>query len=278
MQIFGILNITPDSFSDTAPENPSLAAQKMLQDGAYAIDVGAESTRPNATPLTHAQEWKRLEPFLEKVNQESGIRNISIDTYHPETAEKALKYPHVEYINDVSGLKNDEMARIISENQAKIIIMHSLTVPANKEIVIQGDPVEEILSWLGEISQRLKNFQISTENVIIDIGLGFGKTAEQSIELLKNIGKITKKTHEIGAKILVGHSRKSFLTKFTDKPAKDRDFETAIITNYLATQNIDYIRVHNVEINKTAINIRKAIANPSTINHHLSTNKGEELF
>ena len=191
MKIFGILNITPDSFSDGGVhlDNPLAAARAMLKEGAEYIDVGVESTRPGASKLTWYKEWQRLEPFL---TYDSKKIPLSIDTYHPETAEKALKFPQVEYINDVSGLKNDDMARIIAENQAKIIVMHSLTVPADKQVVIQGDPVKELSNWIEELSLRLKNFKIPTENVIIDIGIGFGKTAEQSIELLRHIKNISR--------------------------------------------------------------------------------------
>lgn len=269
MKIFGILNVTPDSFSDNieglSTEDIAKKGYEMMREGADYIDIGAESTRPNATPLTAQEEWARLEPVLKIA------KNLptSIDTYRPETAEAALKFPQVEYINDVSGLKNPEMARVISENNAKLILMHSLTVPADKSVIIQGDPIIELSAWIEERFSTLKEYQIPAKNVIIDIGLGFGKTAEQSIELLKNIGVLTKLVHEKGGKTLVGHSRKSFLTHFTSKPANERDFETALITQHLYAQNVDYVRVHDVQSNKQAIDIA------SEMNHNSpSTPKG----
>ena len=255
MKIFGILNLTPDSFTDGNPElTPEQAvaqAELMIAQGAYAVDIGAESTRPNATPLTWEEEWARLQPVLEL----SGNYLISIDSYHPETIERALEYTQVQYINDVNGLRNIEMCRIAAkatQNGKQVIVMHSLTVPADKNIVIGGDATFELENWLQNTAARLNNFQIPLENVIFDIGIGFGKTAEQSIELIKNIDNLTEIAHRLGAKMLVGHSRKSFLEKFTDKNSENRDFETAIFTSFFATQKIDYVRVHNVPLNYQA--------------------------
>jgi len=254
MEIFGILNITPDSFSDGGEnsqiDNALENAEKMLADGAFVIDIGAESTRPDATPLTYSQEWARLEPVLEKINQAC---IISIDTRNPETAENALNYPQVKYINDVSGFENPEMARVAREKDAKIIVMHSLTVPADRNITLTTPPVNTISDWAANKLSHLKNLGFPSENVIIDIGIGFGKTAEQSLELIRNIKKIAAIIHETGAKLMVGHSRKSFLSLFTDKSNNKRDFETAVIAAYLQSQNVDFVRVHNVRQTQQAM-------------------------
>ena len=255
MKIFGILNITPDSFSDgnpaLTPQAAATAAELMIAQGAYAVDIGAESTRPNATPLTWQEEWERLRPVLELCANFP----ISIDSYHHETIERALEFPQVQFINDVSGLRSLEMcklAAIATQAGKRVIVMHSLSVPADKNIVIGGDATFELENWLQNTAARLNNFQIPLENVIFDIGIGFGKTAEQSIELIKNIDSLSEMAHRLGAKMLVGHSRKSFLEKFTDKNSENRDFETAIFTSFFATQKIDYVRVHNVPLNYNA--------------------------
>lgn len=255
MKLFGILNITPDSFTDGNPEltadEAATKAELMVAQGAHAVDIGAESTRPNATPLTWQEEWARLQPVLEKCANFP----ISIDSYHPETIARALEFPQVQYINDVNGLRDMEMCKIAAkatQDGKEVIVMHSLTVPADKNIVIDGDVTSELENWLQNTAARLNNFQIPLENVIFDIGIGFGKTAEQSIDLIKHIDDLAEITHRLGAKMLVGHSRKSFLEKFTDKKSENRDFETAIFTSFLATQNVDYARVHNVPLNYSA--------------------------
>jgi 2-amino-4-hydroxy-6-hydroxymethyldihydropteridine diphosphokinase/dihydropteroate synthase len=261
MKLFGILNITPDSFTDGDPtQTPQQAAAKaemMIAQGAFAVDIGAESTRPNATPLRWEEEWARLQPVLQACTNFPRFP-ISIDSYHPETIQRALEFPQVQYINDVNGLRDLEMCKLAAKAaQAgkEIIVMHSLSVPADKNIVIGGDAANataELENWLKNTAARLINFQIPLENVIFDIGIGFGKTAEQSIDLIKHIDDLTEITHRMGAKMLVGHSRKSFLEKFTDKKSENRDFETAIFTSFLATQNVDYVRVHNIPLNYNA--------------------------
>ncbi len=255
MNLLGILNVTPDSFSDgdanLTPQMAADAAEMMIAQGAVAVDIGAESTRPDATPLTWEQEWERLEPVL----QLCGNFPISIDSYHPETVARALEFPQVKFINDVNGFKDIEMCKLATtavKRGTQLIVMHSLTVPADKAVIIQEDATAELENWLQSTASRLNNFQIAPENVIFDIGIGFGKTAEQSIEILKNIDDLTAIAHHMGAKMLVGHSRKSFLEKFTDKKTENRDFETAIFTSFLATQNVDYARVHNVPLNYQA--------------------------
>lgn len=259
MKLLGILNITPDSFSDGNAEltaqDAAVAAEMMIAQGAVAVDIGAESTRPNATPLSWEEEWARLEPVLLACAEKDIDFPISIDSYHPETVTRALEFPQVKYINDVSGFKNPEMCKIAAEavqNGVKLIAMHSLTVPADKSVTLVGDATAEMENWMQNLAARLNNFQIPLENVIFDIGIGFGKTAEQSIEILKHIDELAALAHRMGAKMLVGHSRKSFLEKFTDKKSENRDFETAIFTSFLATQNVDYVRVHNVPLNYQA--------------------------
>lgn len=259
MNLLGILNITPDSFSDgnpaQTPQDAADAAELMIAQGAYAVDIGAESTRPDATPLSWKEEWARLEPVLKCIDDKNFHFPISIDSYHPETIEQALSFSQVKFINDVSGFKNSKMCQLAAkaqQNDVKLIAMHSLTIPADKNVVIEGDATDELENWMFSTIARLKNFQIAPENVIFDIGIGFGKTAEQSIELIKNIEDLSAIAHNMGAKMLVGHSRKSFLEKFTDKKTNNRDFETAIFTSFLATQNVDFARVHNVPLNYQA--------------------------
>ncbi len=257
-RIAGILNVTPDSFSDGgeyfAPEMAVEQARRMLADGADIIDIGAESTRPGASSLTHDEEWERLQPVLEALCGEN--IKISIDTRHPQTAEKSLKYG-IEWINDVSGFDNPAMVEVAKNCDAKLVIMHNLGIPADPKNIIDDklDVIDEVYHWAEDRIKSLSEQGISNNRIIFDPGIGFGKDAEQSLNLLKNISHFKK----LGVEIMVGHSRKSFLTGFTDKPAAGRDFETAIISAYLAQQKVDFLRVHNVEKNLQAVKIATAL-------------------
>lgn len=254
-KIFGILNVTPDSFSDGgenfSSEQAIHNAIQMSGEGADIIDIGAESTRPGAETLTTEEEWQRLEPVLTSLS--SAPITISLDSRNPETAKKALQFRNVKILNDVTGFQNSEMLSLAAENDVSICVMHSLTVPADKQVVLTGDPVEEITHWMKEKLAHLTKHKISPQNIIFDPGIGFGKTAEQSLQLIQKIDKIVSLAHEMGAKLLVGHSRKSFLNAAFEELSQERDFETAEITKHLAAQNIDYVRVHNVKINHEAI-------------------------
>ena len=258
-KIVGILNITPDSFSDGGkfdiPKQAIKKAEEMCKDGAAVIDIGAESTRPGATILTHEEEWQRLEPILEKISQSKLPAKISIDTYHLETVQKALQY-NIDWINDVSGLENEEVAKVISDSTASIVLMHNLGVPADKNITLPNDcdPIKEIISWGGSKLKTLEKYNINNDRIILDPGIGFGKTVEQLLEIIRRADELKS----LGVKIMIGHSRKSFLSLFTDKPASERDFETSIISTLLAAKEIDYLRVHNVKDNINAVRIAEA--------------------
>ncbi len=255
-RIFGILNITPDSFSDGGKFNSVNTARKkineLVMDGADVIDIGAESTRPNAQILTIDEEWERLKPVLEIIKKENIKTPVSIDSRNPETLKKALDYG-VAYINDVSGLQNEAIISLVKEYDVKAVFMHSLTVPADKNINIpeNEDVVSFLKNWAINKIENLKKFGVKGEALVVDPGLGFGKTAKQSFEIIKRVGEFK----DLNIPILIGHSEKSFLSLFTDKNAGERNIETNIVTSYLVSQNVDYIRVHNVTEAKRAINI-----------------------
>lgn len=257
-KIVGILNITTDSFSDgglfTDTQSILNQCKKLIDDGANIIDIGAESTRPGACAINAKEEWQRLSPVISDIIKLCSSKNIlsSLDTRHPENAVKAVKLG-IDWINDVSGCINDQMIMITAKYNKKIVLMHNLGVPAQKEVVIpeNKDAVTEIYKWAEEKIIQLINNGIKKENIIFDPGLGFGKTSLQSLEIIKNISIFKK----LGVDILVGHSRKSFLSIFTDKPAQERDLETASISLLLSASGVDYIRVHNVKINRRALSL-----------------------
>ena len=266
--LIGILNVTSDSFSDGGnydnPEKALSQAKKLFDDGAEIIDIGAESTRPGASPKSAAAEWKTLFPVLQTIYDYFYNQNfkpkISIDTYHYTVAEKALSNFTIDWINDVTGFSDAKMCDIATNNsKVKCVVMHNLGIPANKEIVLteQQDYCEQVLTWAQHRLSKLKAANINHEQLIFDIGIGFGKNANQSLALLKNINKF----HQLNLPLLVGHSRKSFFNLLTDKKFSERDLETAVLSAQLARQHVHYLRVHNVEMNVRALKVMDALNN-----------------
>lgn len=259
-QLVGILNVTPDSFSDgglhNTPEKALLQAQNMVQKGATVLDIGAESTRPGAISLTWQEEWARLEPILKILKNAKLNTLLSIDTRHPETAQNALEIG-ADWINDVSGFGEKAMINVIKNSNAQLVVMHSISIPADPNITLpdNADPVEEIYSWAEYRMKMLGAAGITRERIIFDPGIGFGKTAEQSLALLAGVDRLKN----LGVPLLIGHSRKSFLKLFTDKNADGRDAETCVVTAWLAQHGVDYLRVHNVSANHQAIRIMETL-------------------
>lgn len=265
-KIVGILNITPDSFSDGGLYNQASSAivhlQKMLQEGADVIDIGAQSTRPNAPVISAGEEWARLENILPQIVDEVKKFNfaqekqveISIDTYHALTAKRAYKVG-VNIINDVSGLQNAEMIEFIAHKNIKTVFMHSLSVPANRDIIINKNlnVVDEILKWAFAKIAELEKKGVKKQQLIFDPGVGFSKDGEQSLNIIKNITAF----RQLNLPIYVGHSKKSFLDVLNvDGLSNDKESraqKTLIISKYLADNGVDFIRVHDVLQNKAVI-------------------------
>ncbi len=246
--IMGILNITPDSFSDGGKYNNFEEFTKVFtsweQNQVQIIDIGAESTKPGAESLKFEEELERLKKVFDfiknyKFNDIKPL--LSIDTYHYKTAEKAIENGF-NIVNDVSGLKDENMIELAKNNKnIKFVFMHNLGIPSDKKVTIPENKnvVKEIKNWLENKLNLLEKNNIKKEQLIFDVGIGFGKTSSQDLQLLQNI----KEFHEFGVKILVGHSRKSFMKVFSNMEAKSRDFETVAISLKLK-QNVDILRVH----------------------------------
>lgn len=255
--LVGILNLTPDSFSDggqyTTPQQAIAHAKQLIQDGATIIDIGAESTRPDAILLSHEEEWQRLKPILQLT--QAAYIPVSLDSYHPETIEKAITYD-IAWINDVSGGDNPMILDLAKAHNLPLVIMHHLGIPANREHTIpeDQDPVAIVYAWMEEKLAILNSAGISHDKIILDPGIGFGKTAEQSLAIILRI----KELKAFGLPLLVGHSEKSFLSLFTDKPAGQRTAATQIISFFLKQQAVDYLRVHNITANSSALSLAKA--------------------
>lgn len=257
-EIVGIINITPDSFSDGGIVLDEDSARKRVRDfyeeGATIIDIGAESTRPGSKAITPEEEWRRLAPVLEAIKSEFSKESfpplISVDTRHVSVADKALSFG-INWLNDVTGFVDPEMIVIAAESEVDIVVMHSLGIPPSREEVLdtRRSVVEQILEWGYKKIEELEKVGIKKERIIIDPGIGFGKRAEQSFEIIVSAERLL----ELGVRVLIGHSRKSFLSLFTDKVAQDRDGETAVISGFLAKKGMHYLRVHNVGVNQKVI-------------------------
>jgi dihydropteroate synthase len=256
----GILNITPDSFSDGGElDNENILAEKFegwCNAGVHIIDVGAESTRPNAEILTSEQEIARLRKVFEIVKHKSKelFRPLfSIDTYHKQTAKVAVGVGF-DIVNDVSGLLLGDIDEIFGdEKDEKIMIcMHSLTIPADKKVLMDEklDVVAEMKKWINDKVKYCRDNNIKLENMIFDVGIGFGKNANQSLQLLQKIDEIKRDTN---VKILIGHSRKSFMNIFSGISFKDRDIETIATSLELCNRGVDILRVHEPILHKRAI-------------------------
>ncbi|MFZ4540360.1 MAG: dihydropteroate synthase [Rickettsiales bacterium] len=243
--LVGIVNITPDSFSGDGKmaRDAVQYAEILLNEGADIIDLGAESTRPGASLLSFEEEWARLGPVLEGIaNQNWRMRTrLSIDTRHSQTAARALELG-VDIINDVSSFADPAMIEMLEEHECDIIVMHNLSIPADPAHTLPPDcdMVAEILRWKASVTTKAQDRGIGKERLIYDPGIGFGKSAEQSLALIEAAPKLVAS----GGRWLYGHSRKSFLKKVTD--ALDRDDATLEISVELAVAGVDYLRVHNI--------------------------------
>lgn len=251
--LMGILNVTPDSFSDGG-ENNSLdsalkKAKEMIKDGADIIDIGGESSRPGHTKISKDEELRRVIPVIKHLKENLDIK-ISIDTYKYEVAKECLELGAF-MINDIWGLtKSEEMAKVIAKHNAYVCIMN------NKENSnYKDDIIKEIKDFLlNSIQIALKN-GIKEDKIIIDPGIGFGKTFEQNLEVLNRLSELK----EIGYPILLGTSRKSVIGNVLNVPPKDR-VEGTIATTVLGIKDgVNIVRVHDVYENYMAIKMTDKI-------------------
>lgn len=267
-ELVGIVNVTPDSFSDGghyfSAEKAAAQARTLALEGANVIDVGAESTRPGAHPLSPEDEWKRLEPALGLLRSSFKDLNkkplLSVDTRNAAVAKRALEFG-IDWINDVSGFRDPEMQKVAQQSDVDLVVMHSLSVPAARNVVFAANEnaVEEVLRWAQLRFGELEKLGINRNRLIFDPGVGFGKTPAHSLALLAGAGRF----RELGARVLVGHSRKSFLSKFTAKPFSERDPETVTASLELARKGVNYLRVHNVAAHAQAFELTRALRNVS---------------
>ena len=244
-KLVGIVNVTPDSFSDGGVNfKPDKAVRKALElshDGAAIVELGSQSTRPGADIISTDEEYNRLKPVLDGLREHMlrGDICISIDSFNKDVVNKILNNYPISWINDVSGNLDDDTLKNINSHNCGIILMHSLTMPSDKNIIIKANPIETVKNWILQSIDKLKNLGFTDDKIIIDPGIGFGKSAYQDILLMRNVDEFKN------CKLMVGHSRKSFMTTFTKETANNRDIETLAVSALLHDK-VDYLRVHNV--------------------------------
>ena len=256
--VMGIINVTPDSFSDGGEYFVSSAAlagiNRMIADGADIVDIGAMSTRPGSLPVTVSEEIKRLQPVLcEAVKLENVI--ISVDTLNPETAEFALANgAHI--INDVSGVFNESMASVVKKYSAGWIITHTAGVPSGSIVEYKDGVVSAVREYFEDVLNKCEAFGIDKSHICLDAGFGFAKTTADNIELLKNLEKVILPD----VAFLTALSRKRFIGEITkvENPA-DRLSGTLAADIIALMKGCDILRVHDVAETRHTIAIYNSI-------------------
>ncbi|MBB6697855.1 dihydropteroate synthase [Clostridium algidicarnis] len=250
--IMGILNVTPDSFSDGGDfidiHNAVNHAKEMIELGVDIIDVGGESSRPGHKNITEEEELKRVIPVIKRLSAETDAI-ISLDTIRSEVAEEAIK-EGVHIINDIWGLQKDpNMAKVAAKYKIPVIIMH------NQNGTDYNNIIEDIKEFFKRSVAIAKEAGISEDMIILDPGIGFGKTPEQNIMVMSKLDEIKS----LGYPVLLGTSRKSMLGKILDLPPKERVEGTLATTILGIVQGVDIVRVHDVQENLRAVKVADAI-------------------
>ena len=257
--IMGILNLTPDSFSRDSilqEKNPvAFAIQqswKFVLDGADILDIGAESSRPGSQPITAEKELERLLPIVKAIRQENIPALLSIDTYKSKVAQACLDLG-ADWINDIWALQKDpNLAQVLVQYQAPVVLMHnrsradavekSSNVGSSYTAMDNENFLEELLIELKHLAENATASGIHTENIILDPGIGFGKTVSQNLQIINHLDQIKA----LGYPILIGPSRKSFIGKVLDLPVDERVEGTAASVAIGIAKGADIIRVHDV--------------------------------
>ena len=288
--ICGIINVTPDSFSDGgqffAIEEALKQARKLIAEGATILDIGGESTRPGSSYVEIEEEIQRVVPVIKAIRQESDVL-ISVDTWKSQVAEAALKAgAHI--VNDITGLMGDEkMAEVVAKAGAQVVIMFNPVMarpqhpsslifphfgfgePFTKEYLDEFEklPVEELMTaFFDRALRRAEKAGISKGNIMLDPGIGFGLTKKENLILLRDLGKL----HKMGYPIFLGVSRKRFVINIleengfevnpdTEAGFRNRDTASAHVTSIAARQGVEVVRVHDVASHKMAVEIASAI-------------------
>jgi dihydropteroate synthase len=263
--LVGIVNVTPDSFSDGGefldPAKAASHAATMLDEGAGIIDVGGESTRPGSDPVPQEEEARRVVPVIERILSMLPDAVVSIDTYRAVTAEAALE-AGARMVNDVSALRGDpRMAEVVADARCPVVLMHMLGEPKT----MQRDPryddvVHEVREFLFARAEHAVAAGVAPEDIILDPGIGFGKTLEHNLRLLSGLDVIV----ELGFPVLVGASRKSFIGRISGVgEARERVFGTVAANVIACERGATFFRVHEVRANREALAVARAVIGDS---------------
>ncbi len=250
--VMGILNVTPDSFSDGGKyndiEKACIRVGEMIKEGVHIIDLGGESTRPNHIQITEMEEIERVIPFIEAIKREYDIP-ISLDTYKGNVAKAGIA-AGVDLINDIWGLQYDQiMPEVVSKSGLPCVLMH------NRDNLTYTNFIEDVTSDFTQIIGTAHHAGISEERIILDVGVGFGKTYEQNIQVMQEMEKF----HVFGYPLLLGTSRKSVIQKTLNLPSNDC-VEGTIATTILAVMKYcGFVRVHDIKENARAIQMAEAL-------------------
>ena len=252
-QLMGILNATPDSFYDQSRFfDLEAAIQRGVQishEGADLIDIGGESTRPGATPVSLEEELRRVIPLIKELKSRVHIP-LSIDTLKPQVALQALQ-AGADWINDVSGFRDCMMREIAGSSGARLCVMHMQGTPETMQLNPQYSTsiIDHIKTWFSNTLEKLKE-----EKIVLDPGIGFGKTVAHNLEIIHNLPELKR----LGFPILIGVSRKSFMSKILNKPANELLAATLAINSIAVLSQVDFIRVHDIQAHRDVIDIIEA--------------------
>ena len=256
--VVGIVNVTPDSFSDggrfSSAEEAAAAAERMLADGAAIVDVGGESTRPGADPVDVAEELRRVAPVLERLVG----RRVSIDTSRAAVARRAVELG-AELVNDVTALRRDpELAGVVADSGASLCLMHMQGEPRTMQDAPRyGDVVSDVAAFLEERLHHAVAAGVAEERICLDPGLGFGKTADQNLELLRGLDRIVA----LGRPVMVGISRKWTLARVVSGPEARVGTDAASVGAAVAAfdRGATLFRVHDVRLHVEALAVAAAV-------------------
>jgi dihydropteroate synthase len=262
--LMGVVNVTPDSFSDGGRflgRDAAVAhAERLVSEGADLVDVGGESTRPGAPEVPANVEAQRVVPVIERLRERGCITPISVDTRKPEVARAALA-AGASMVNDVSGLADPALRELVATSGCPAVLMHMRGTPADMSSrAVYDDVVGEVERELGEALARATRAGVREDRIFLDPGLGFAKTAEQSLALLAELPSLRR----LGRPLLVGPSRKSFIGEITGAGVKDRLPGTLAAVAACVLAGVEVIRVHDMAAARQAARVAAAIRDASS--------------
>ncbi len=261
-RVMGVLNVTPDSFSDGGlyyePEAAIRRGLEMVEQGADLIDLGGESTRPRSDPVSADEEWRRVGPVLDVLRRQVDVP-VSIDTMKPEVAEKAIR-AGVSIVNDVSGMRNPAMVHLVASAKVGVVAMHMLGNPKTmQDHPHYVDVVGEVKAFLTERVRGLEAAGVPAESIAIDPGIGFGKALDHNLALLRGLGDLAA----LGHPVVIGVSRKSFVGKLGAGEAGERLAGSLAAAAVAVARGANIVRAHDVMETVRAMRVADALLRPS---------------